>query len=123
MVGGYTEIHQDQLASIRSEQSFIKSEEAARKKFADEHHENLGQLVKVYQQVVAGMNYKMVFETASGQVEIDVFSQPWTETYDVTAIQKVIEGVWLVDSIHFSFYSFFYFIGLNLHRINGFYQV
>jgi hypothetical protein len=81
MVGGYSEVQEDQLASIRAEDDFIKSEEAARKKYAKDYSENLGQLVKVYKQVVAGMNYKMIFETPSGQVEIDVFSQPWTETY------------------------------------------
>lgn len=103
MVGGYTEVHEDQLTSIRSEDGFIKSEEAARKKFAEEHSENLGQLVKVYQQVVAGMNYKMIFETNSGQVEIDVFAQPWTETYQVTSVNRVYQAVWFLIAFICSF--------------------
>lgn len=103
MVGGYTEVHEDQLASVRAEDGFIKSEEAARKKYAEDHNENLGQLVKVYQQVVAGMNYKMVFETPSGQVEIDVFAQPWTETYQVTGVQRVYQAVWFLIAFISSF--------------------
>ena len=93
MVGGYSEVHQDQLSALRSDDGFLKSEEAARKAFAEKHTETLGQLVKVYQQVVAGMNYKMVFETNSGQVEVDVFSQPWTETYEVIGIQRNYQAV------------------------------
>ena len=92
MVGGFSEVHEDQLTSLRSDEGFVRSEEAARKHFAEQNSESLGQLVKVYQQVVAGMNYKMVFETNSGQVEIDVFAQPWTETYQVTGVQKVINA-------------------------------
>lgn len=60
--------------------------------YAERNSGSLGQLVKVYQQVVAGMNYKLIFETNAGQVEVDVFAQPWTETYDVTNIQPVYKA-------------------------------
>ncbi len=97
MVGGFTEVHDDQLSALRKDDSFLRSEEVARKAYAKRNSGNLGQLVKVYQQVVAGMNYKLIFETNNEQVEIDVFAQPWSETYEVTNIQHVNQGVWFAD--------------------------
>lgn len=46
----------------------------------------LGELVDVKRQVVAGMNYKMKFQTETGFVEITVFDQPWTSTRTVTDV-------------------------------------
>jgi hypothetical protein len=46
-------------------------------------------LIALQTQVVAGVNYKMTFETEKGDYEIIVFCQPWTETYEVTSIKQV----------------------------------
>lgn len=89
-VGGYSEVRQDMLSSLRGEQSFVRSEELARKAYQETRHGNLGQLHKVYQQVVAGVNYKMVFETSEGLMEVTVFCQPWTNTYEILSIEPCI---------------------------------
>lgn len=68
----------------------MRSEEVARKFYKDTRHGNLGQLHKVYQQVVAGVNYRMVFETSEGLMEITVFCQPWTNTFDVISIEPFV---------------------------------
>lgn len=75
------------LSALRGEETFIRSEEAARKAYQEAHKAVLGQLWKVYQQIVAGINYRMIFETSNGLVEVTVFCQPWTNTYEITNIQ------------------------------------
>lgn len=92
MVGGYSEVKEEQLSALRGDDSFLRSEEAARKFYKEKHTENLGQLVKVYQQVVAGMNYKLIFDSPKGLLEVDVFAQPWTETYSVTNVQSFLQS-------------------------------
>lgn len=63
------------------------SEMKARESFRDKHKFELGNLKEVSTQVVAGVNYKMVFESSKGDYEMIVFSQPWTETYELTSVQ------------------------------------
>ncbi len=79
------------LSSLRNEGSFVRSEEHARKAYQEAHHATLGQLWKVYEQVVAGVNYRMVFESGNGLIEVTVFCQPWTDTFEVTSIQPFIQ--------------------------------
>ncbi len=46
---------------MRGDFAFSRSESEARRAYREAHHAELGQLVKVFQQVVAGMTYRMVF--------------------------------------------------------------
>lgn len=55
----------------------------ARTTFAEEHNGVLGEIKTVYRQVVAGINYTIIFATEEGDFEVKVFVQPWTETYRV----------------------------------------
>ncbi len=48
--------------------------------------------MKFTQQVVAGLNYKMVFTSPKGFVEVVVFDQPWTNTLEVKSIQTNLKG-------------------------------
>lgn len=68
---------------------FKRAEAEARKEFALKENIELGNIVAVSQQVVAGMNFKMTFNTAAGNYAVTVFAQPWTDTYKVTHIEKV----------------------------------
>ena len=46
---------------------------------------DLGDLKSVETQVVSGTNYKLTYENSEGEVtEITVYSQPWTDTLEVT---------------------------------------
>lgn len=90
-VGAYSEVKQEMFSSLRGEECFVRSQDLARKVYKDTRHGVLGQLVKVYQQVVAGVNYRMVFETSEGLIEITVFAQPWTETYEVLGMEPFVK--------------------------------
>lgn len=79
------------LSSLKAQESFVRSEELARKAYQETRHGNLGQLFKVYQQVVAGVNYRMVFETIEGLMEVTVFCQPWTNTFEVISIEPFVQ--------------------------------
>lgn len=60
----------------------------AREGFANSNSgESLGPLISVRKQLVAGMNYKMTFASASGNVEIVVFDQPWTNTREIISLE------------------------------------
>lgn len=67
---------------------FKKAEMEARKEFAQKENIELGRVVAVKEQVVAGMNYKMTFATPAGNYDVTVFVQPWTNTIKVTNIEK-----------------------------------
>ena len=51
-------------------------------------NENLGDLISVEEQIVAGSNYRLIFETvgnaSSKEVVIIVFVQPWSNIMRVT---------------------------------------
>lgn len=65
-------------------------EQTAREDYAKKNNgKNLGQLLSVSQQVVAGINYKCNFASDSGEVEVVVFRQAWTETTQVTSISFI----------------------------------
>ena len=82
MVGGYKDVDDGAIGELRNDANFNRAETMAREAFRSERNEELGQLIRVREQVVAGVNYKMVFETESGeQFEVVVFCQPWTETF------------------------------------------
>ena len=53
---------------------------------------DLGDLIFVETQVVAGTNYKLIYENDEGDnTEIIVFSQPWTNTMEVTGFKQELE--------------------------------
>jgi hypothetical protein len=47
----------------------------------------LGDLVNVERQLVAGFNYLLTFATETGVVVITVFDQSWTQTRKVTSVE------------------------------------
>jgi len=81
MAGGYHSVTPKELLNLQNDVDFIKSVEVARQGFSAEENGTLGKLVSVQTQVVAGMNYKMTFDSSLGQYQITVFCQPWTNTY------------------------------------------
>lgn len=71
------------LASIQNDATFANVEKLARETYRSENNGELGALLSVAQQVVSGINYKMIFQTENGQEEVIVYSQPWSNTYRV----------------------------------------
>jgi hypothetical protein len=65
--------------------------EKARTEYLQEHNDNLGEVMKVSEQIVSGINYRIVFNSGSGPVQITVYCQAWTETYEVTEIKSLVE--------------------------------
>jgi hypothetical protein len=49
------------LVQMQNDANFAKAEKTARDAFGAENNGELGQLLSVSQQVVSGVNYKMVF--------------------------------------------------------------
>lgn len=94
MVGGFSQVDQAQIANLRNDPMLSKAEEEARKAYRERNNGELGNMVELYQQVVAGINYKMIFQTENGNYEVLVFAQPWTETYKVLEMNPVINNQW-----------------------------
>lgn len=70
-----------------------RAEQEARTAFREKHNGGeLGNMIELYEQVVAGINYKMIFQTENGNYEVLVFAQPWTETYKVLEMSPVINN-------------------------------
>lgn len=69
---------------------FSKVDKTARDAYHAKTNGELGNLISVAQQVVAGINYKLTYQTENGQYEVTVFAQPWTETYQATEMKPVI---------------------------------
>ena len=64
----------------------------------DSMNEKLGEVISVEKQIVAGSNYRMIFETegkaSSKEVVIIVFVQPWSNIMRVTYTSPEIpEGI------------------------------
>ena len=55
--------------------------QAARDEFRSRNNGELGNVIEVYEQVVAGLNYKMIFQTENGNYEVVVWAQPWNDKY------------------------------------------
>ena len=60
--------------------------------FEAEHNENISKVLSIAAQIVAGINYKIDFETPSTIYEGVVFFQPWTNTIEVLSIQRKIQN-------------------------------
>ena len=92
MVGGYRTVDDKTLlARQQNDQNLMKVEKAARDAYRAKNNGELGNLIKVSEQVVAGINYKMVFQTENGDYEVVVFNQPWTQTIQVTEMKPIVE--------------------------------
>ncbi len=71
------------LSQMQNDATFSRAQTMAREAYRSESNGELGTLISVSQQVVAGINYKMVFQTENGDYEVVVFCQPWTDTFRV----------------------------------------
>lgn len=65
-----------------------------RNAFELEHNGEISKLVSISTQVVAGVNYKIVFESDETTYEAVVYSQPWTQTVEVLYIKEAIKQNW-----------------------------
>ena len=63
----------------------------SRTEYLLKNNENLGDIVSVSEQIVSGINYRIVFNSRSGPVQITVYCQSWTGTYEVTEIKSLVE--------------------------------
>lgn len=76
--GGYQTVKKEKLHEMLEDPTFHKAEKEARSHYLSYNGASLGQVINVETQVVAGINYKITFETRSGPTEIIVWVQPWT---------------------------------------------
>jgi hypothetical protein len=88
-LGSYNSIDDGMLVELRNDSVFGKAEKLARETYKVKNNDELGCLKSVSKQPVAGINYKMVFESPNGDYEIVVFTQKWTDTYLVLSIKPV----------------------------------
>jgi len=63
------------------------------------HGENLGEIKSVSEQIVSGINYRMVFNSKSGPVQVTVYCQAWTNTYEVTEMKPFVEENWFIQAL------------------------
>lgn len=82
-MGGYTEVNPQELSQMSNDANFASVQKLAREAYRAENNGELGNLISVSQQVVSGINYKMVFQTENGEYEVVVYCQPWTNTFQV----------------------------------------
>lgn len=86
--GGYTLVEHGDLPNLAQNEIYKSAEARAREVFQEKNNANLGAVVAVQQQMVAGINYKITFESPEGRYDVVVFTQPWTNTIKVLDIQK-----------------------------------
>lgn len=86
--GGFTPVESSEIPTLIHNDVYQAAETKAREVFQEKHNANLGTVVAVQQQMVAGINYKITFESVEGTYDIVVFTQPWTNTIKVIDIQK-----------------------------------
>jgi hypothetical protein len=80
-VGGYTPISAND-ADLDPIVAFAK------KQYLQQNGSELGPLISASRQLVAGYNYKLIFQSSQGDVTIVVFDQPWTHTREITSISS-----------------------------------
>lgn len=79
LMGGYQTIDIEQQDNAESNE-LAGIEAFARAEFSKTNGGELGELVDVRRQLVAGLNYKLTFESESEVVVMTVFDQSWTQT-------------------------------------------
>ena len=67
----------------------------AKEEYSKTHNENLGDIIKVSEQIVSGINYRIIFNSSSGPVQVTVYCQAWTDTFEVIEMKPFIEENWL----------------------------
>jgi fructose-specific phosphotransferase system component IIB len=79
-------VPKEEIEEVLHDSAFVRVEQEARKHFLQQNGQNLGEIVKIETQVVSGINYKITFRTSNGPVEVIVWSQPWTDTFQVMGV-------------------------------------
>lgn len=89
LLGGYEVI---ELSAINDAEEYKEIQSIisfAKEDYSKKNEEPLGQVVAISRQLVAGWNYKIIFEIPEGYVQIIVFDQSWTQTREVTDTQRL----------------------------------
>lgn len=63
----------------------------AREEYGKTHNESLGEIIQVSEQIVSGINYRVIFNSASGPIQVTIYCQAWTDTYEVTEMKPLVE--------------------------------
>ncbi len=61
--------------------TYQKAELTARNYYLTNNGQTLGQVVEIRYQIVSGTIYSIFFKGVSRIVQIDVWAQPWVESY------------------------------------------
>ncbi len=61
--------------------TYQKAELTARNHYLTNNGQTLGQVVEIKYQIVSGTIYNIFFKGVSRTVQIDVWAQPWVESY------------------------------------------
>ncbi len=71
---------------------------------------------------MSGVNYRIVFNSGSGPVQITVYCQAWTNTYEVTEIKSLVEENWRSVHICFWFISWniFFYLTQFAHSLQSY---
>jgi hypothetical protein len=64
MAGGYRPVTAKDTLNLQNDETFLHAFRLARTTFEEKTNGKIGKLVAVSTQVVAGVNYKMVFQTS-----------------------------------------------------------
>lgn len=67
MAGGYKKISAKDLASLKTDEMFVRAYALAIKTYESQYNGQLGKLVGVSEQIVSGVNIKMTFENSAGE--------------------------------------------------------
>lgn len=82
LIGGYAPFNPNDVEEMSGILDYAKSE------YAKHNGAPLQDLISVQRQLVSGFNYKFLFETEEGPVEIIVYDQPWTKVREVISIAQ-----------------------------------
>lgn len=87
-VGDYKEVPKEVIDNLIDSLTFEEIELVARKHFTEKEHITLGKILAIEEQIVAGVSYKILFESDKGHYEVSIFVQPWTNKIEVTGYEK-----------------------------------
>jgi len=89
-IGGYSDVDPASINSLDELMELKRIELIARKAYSTQNNgEELLQLTRIQRQVVAGLNYRLDFDSENGDiVEIQIFDQSWTHTTEVKSITR-----------------------------------
>lgn len=88
LVGGYNEIPSDRFPTLEEKDpAFVLANDAAHREFLKKYGRELGDYVQLFYQVIAGIRYKIYYESYLGYVEITVEVVYWKKKVTVTDIK------------------------------------